>query len=173
MKTYDPAPQHVHDLLDSIMGKYHHELDDVGLKVDLLYVSSSKEGPALTQRGQPAYAVVRALDSKSRAMGRGDAEIVIDRDKYELMPEETREALLDHELYHIELVKDRHGDVKLDDHRRPKLKMRKHDYEVGFFHEIVRRHGEHSIEWKQANALKVQHGQLYFTFESKAKQAAA
>ena len=40
--------------------------------------------------------------------------------------------------------------------------MRKHDFQVGWFHEMVRRHGAASAEMKQAQAFREIHGQLYF-----------
>lgn len=154
MKTYDPAPQEVHDRVANLVKRYHLELQEVSIRVDLLMASTdSEEGAAVTHGGYPALAVVKILGPKERAMGRGDAEIVIERD-----------ALLDHELYHLEVKLDRNGRYKLDDHMRPCLKMRKHDFNVGWFHEIARRHGTASVEVQQAVALQEEHEQLYFSF---------
>ncbi len=165
-KTYDQAPTEVHDRIAALMARFYFDtLKLAGLRIDVLMASTDTEGGhAVTLGGYPCQAVVKILGPKERAMDRGDAEIVIDRDNYEALDPAERDALLDHELYHLELQLDKHGKVKLDDHRRPKLKMRKHDFNVGWFHEIARRHKTASFEVKQATAFVAEQGQLYFGF---------
>jgi hypothetical protein len=48
---------------------------------------------------------------------------------------------------------------------RPKLAMRKHDHQFGWFDEVAQRHGEASPEVRQARVLMEKSGQLYFDFE--------
>lgn len=164
-KTYDQAPDEVRERLIALIKRFHPDLEKVQVRIDLLMASTDSEnGHAVTCGGYPAYAVVRVLGPKERTMERGDAEIVIDRDAYEAMNPATRDALLDHELYHLEVKRDQGGQVKRDDHGRPVLKLRKHDFQVGWFHEIARRHGMASIEVTQATSLKEEQGQVYFEF---------
>lgn len=173
-KTYDQAPDEVHDRVKALLKRFYADtLAAAGLKIDLLMASTDTEdGHAVTHGGYPALAVVRIVSSKDRAKAMGDAEIVIDRDAYEAMSAGQRDALLDHELYHLELVLDRNGKVKRDDHRRPKLKMRKHDVQVGWFAEIARRHDTSSHEVRQATEIFEEHGQLFFGFASAGGSAA-
>lgn len=167
MKCYDQAPDEVRDRVIALIKRYHPELEKVQIRIDLLMASTdSDETAAVTCGGYPAYAVVKILGPKERAMDRGDAEIVIDRDEYEAMDAAKRDALLDHELYHLEVKRDKNGRPKMDDHQRPCLKMRKHDFQVGWFHEIARRHGFASIEVSQATALREEQGQTYFVYDS-------
>lgn len=167
MKTYDQAPPETVERVAALIARYHPDLQRVQLRVDLLMASTDAEdGDAVTCGGYPAYAVVRILGSKDRAMNRGDAEIVIDRDEYEAMSAAQRDALLDHELYHLELKRDKGGKPKMDDHQRPCLKMRKHDRQFGWFDEVARRHRENSIEVKQATQLREEAGQTYLAFET-------
>jgi hypothetical protein len=49
-------------------------------------------------------------------------------------------------LFHIAVRRDRDGAIKSDDGGRPKLKLRKHDFEIGGFVEIAKRHGPESLE---------------------------
>jgi hypothetical protein len=164
-KTYDQAPDEVRDRSIALIKRFHPDLEKVQVRIDFLMASTDSEtGHAVTCGGYPAYAVVRVLGPKERTMERGDAEIVIDRDAYEAMNPATRDALLDHELYHLEVKRDQGGQVKRDDHGRPVLKLRKHDFQVGWFHEIARRHGMASIEVTQATSLKEEQGQVYFEF---------
>ena len=79
MKTYEMAGEEVADLVTDLLRKNYSEHAEVGLKVDVLMVSSDdEEGNALTHQGYPAQAVVKILGPKERTAGRGDAEIVID-----------------------------------------------------------------------------------------------
>jgi hypothetical protein len=165
MKTYETCPQSVADRVAALIKKSYPDLINCNTKVDLLFVSTNSDGPALCLHGYPCAAVVRALRSKDRAAGRGDAEIVIDRVGYEAMTDLRRDALLDHELYHLEVALDRAQRYKVDGEGRPILKMRKHDREFGWFDEIARRHGENSFEIRQARNLLGEQGQLYFNLE--------
>jgi hypothetical protein len=98
--------------------------------------------------------------------GLADAEITLDADRWKELGRGKRIGLIDHELTHIELVYDDDG-LALDDNERPKLKLRKHDYEFGWFNEVVERHGNDSLEREQAARLLYNAGQLYFPgFES-------
>jgi len=163
MKIYDQCPQEVHDRVQRLIALYHKDLHTVDLKVDLLFASCDGEGDAVTHGGYAAYAVVRITNPKERAMGRGDAEIVIDRDKYNDMSEGRRDALLDHELYHLK-VKSKDGAFQWDDHHRPKLAIRLHDVQVGWFAEVARRHGDFSVERDQGMKLRAKYGQTFFGF---------
>lgn len=174
MKTYDQAPDEVRDRVIALIKRFHPDLAKVQLRIDLLMASTdSEDADAVTCGGYPAYAVVKILGPKERAMERGDAEIVIDRDEYEAMDGAKRDALLDHELYHLEIKRNKNGQPKMDDHQRPCLKMRKHDFQVGWFHEIARRHGVASIEVTQATALREEQGQVYFDFDVDAERLKA
>ncbi len=172
-KTYDQAPQETHDRVKAILLKYHPELVAIKITIDLLMVSTDSEtASALTHGGYPALAVVRATSSKERAMGRGDAEIVIDRDKYEAMDPKERDALLDHECYHLVPKIDKKTNApKRDEHQRPCFKMRKHDRDFGWFDIIAQRHGESSAEVKQAHWIRDEAGQAYFGFITQTKAA--
>jgi hypothetical protein len=172
-KTYDLAPPHVHATVRAMMEQFHGELAAYEVKVDLLYASTDDpEKPAVTLGGYPCYATVRITTAKERAKGHGDAEILIARDKYEEMSDEVRNALIDHELEHLQLKKMKGGDVKRDDHGRPVLKMKKHDHQFGWFNDVARRHGDYSIEMQQAKRLMNADGQLYFGFATVKERAA-
>ncbi|AHF94046.1 hypothetical protein OPIT5_04030 [Opitutaceae bacterium TAV5] len=165
MKTYSKAPEEAYDRVAELVRRFYPEIDKHKLRIDLLMVASDKEGAALKHQGYPANAVVRAVPQKERAKkGNGDVEIVIDYVRYEKMTSEEKDALLDHELYHIEIQYNDDG-VKLDGQHRPVVKMKKHDRQLGWFDEIARRHGEHSCEVRQARGIVEETGQLYFDLD--------
>lgn len=173
-KTYTKAPDDVRDMCVGLMQRNHPKLAEFQLRVDVVFVATDSEtANALSCGGYPAQAVVRILDSKQRAMGRGDAEITIDKENWLALTAREQMALLDHELYHITL---RGGKSPIDEHGRPKLRLRKHDHQFGWFSEIAERWGEDSAEVKQAQQLIRAGRQTYFAFmggEPAHKQAAA
>ncbi|QDT07973.1 hypothetical protein K227x_64030 [Rubripirellula lacrimiformis] len=150
-KTYEKAPALCRRLVGELLTQFHQPLADFKTVIDILLVRASRDadgqpiGPALQGRsGYPAAASVSVTKLKDRVMGRGDAEILIDGDRYTNWTEKTLRAILDHELEHLEFT----GNV--DDLGRPKFRLRPHDVEFGWFDSIARRHGDDSGEVLQA-----------------------
>ncbi len=168
MKTYSQAPSGTAERVAHLIKCFHRELLDAGVKIDLISVTTDKIGkPALMHNGYAAYAVVRSLGPKERTMGRGDAEIVIDEEQYLKLSDDQKDALLDHEVHHIQLILDKKtGKPKLDSRGRPRLGMKKHDYQFGWFSEIAKRHGIASMEVKQAHQMYLAERQTLFAFVS-------
>lgn len=168
MKTYSKAPDVV-ALLDGMRTEYHPELDNV--TVSVLFVFDDEEGSdqVLSHQGYPAGAVVRITPLRERALGLADASIVVDRAVWLSLSGRQRNALIDHELTHLNRVLDEETETPVfDPLGRPKLVMRKHDHQFGWFDEIAQRHGDASPEVRQAKQLMEQSGQLYFDFGLKA-----
>jgi hypothetical protein len=124
-------------------------------------------GAAITAGGREALACIRITKLEERVAGRGDAIIWFDGDKLKEWSPETLDAIIDHELTHFEPVDGKLG-PEFDDIGRLCLRMRPHDFQVGWFEEVAERHGLHAIEAQQAALLATQ--QLYFPgFEIKPK----
>ncbi len=145
------------DAAAQVIHLYHARLADV--RLDFLWVRSALddngdpvEPDPLKWHGYPCLAVVKIIGPKDRAMGRADAEISLDFKRWEELSDEQRLALLDHELSHLELT------GKTDDHGRPKLKMRLHDVQAGWFVGVAERHGAASQEVQQAQEIAREHG---------------
>jgi acetolactate synthase regulatory subunit len=159
MPTYQRAKKDVVAIVTRMMAKYHPELTDAGVTVDVLMAAAKLDadgdpvGPAVKAHGYPAGAVARITSVKERAAGRADTEIIVDADRWPDLASEQWNALLDHELTHFELRVNDKGQVERDDLDRPKLRMRKHDHQFGWFDAVVRRHGRDSIEWSQFDAF--------------------
>jgi hypothetical protein len=165
---YEKAPETVYKQAQELVRQYHPGIEEAGVKVDYLFAFAPADdtgeptGPAIKWRGLAAYGLCRILSLKDRAMGRGDAEIILDGDKWKDWDPERQNALIDHELTHISIVTNQKGAIQTDDLTRPKLKLRKHDFEVGWFHSIAQRHGAHSFEVEQAKRLQSEAGEFYF-----------
>lgn len=167
-----PAPSEVNELVAELIETYHPELADVEATI-LCQMHESKNGLAL--HGYPAYATVRLIPAKDRAAGLPDARITIDAEEWHEMPEAKQRAVLDHELHHLEVVGQwSPGDddnpsrfvCKTDDAGRPKMKLRKHDYNFGGFYEIAERHRGHSVESEHFAAMREAYRQRKFLWTS-------
>jgi len=171
MPTFKKCPQEIHGIANNILTQFesHKLLLDCRARVDLVFAyadrddeTNEKLNDAIKHQGVKALGVARILGLKDRAMGRGDAEIVLDGDWWsETASEEQQRAVLDHELHHLapKLTK---GQFTHDALGRPKLKMRKHDVQFGWFAVIAERHGKNSIEQMQAESLMDTLGQYFW-----------
>jgi hypothetical protein len=157
------------------MDQWHHDLSKANVRIGVIMAANPKDGPAVSHGGYPALATIKIVPLKDRITKGYDAEMLIDASFWKTTTEETRMALLDHELSHLELkkpkekkptkkqnVRDEESDADnledddnviagqsflVDDIGRPLLKTRKGDWNVGDgFAEVVRRHGVNAIE---------------------------
>lgn len=163
MATYQKADAATVKLLEEVRVAHHDvRLLDVTISVLMAYAPIDDDGEptgyAITHHGVRALGKARIVPLRDRVHGMADAEILLDGDEWKTTSTRMKRALIDHELTHF----DRTGEV--DDAGRPKLKIRPHDFEVGWFHEVAHRHGDESIEIQQAQQLVADHGPLYFDF---------
>lgn len=159
--TYEKCPPDVVALADRVMRRYHPDLVKSETRIAYLF-ARNPDGEAVKVGGYPCAAKVKIIPLIQRADGRADAEVVIDEDLWNESPEPRQEALIDHELHHLIVQWETEKVWKTDDLGRPKLRMRKHDHQFGWFDVIAERHGDSSYEVKQAKAFADKHGQVYF-----------
>lgn len=167
MKSYSAASGDLQRCIDSMQADHHEDLD--GVTVSALFVFDLESTEAvLKHQGYPAQAVIRITPTRDRALGIADAVIVVDRSNWLTLSQPQRDALIDHELTHLERVVDEEtGAPKTDAVDRPKLTMRRHDYQLGWFDSVAARHGDASAEIRQAKQLIACSGQLYFDFKGR------
>jgi hypothetical protein len=145
---YDPAPAEVAELAQRLIANRHRPLIDAGVTITYLF-AHNPDGPAVQHNGYPAAATVQRTTAKARAAGHADAIITIDGDQWPAWSDEKRAALLEHELYHLEVQYDDGGALKLDKAGRPALKLRKHDIVIGGFSQVIEWHGKEAVEAQQ------------------------
>lgn len=145
-------------------------LREANVRIDLVFAMCDRDendatirlNDAITHQGHKALGLASIRNLKQRTLMGHDGEILLDNDWWETAGERQREALLHHELYHF-LVKKQDGLVCTDDLGRPMLKMRKHDFEFGWFARTAARYGEFSQERIQAREIVMDAmGQLLF-----------
>ncbi len=152
MSTFRPPTPDLTALLDDVLSTHHQRLANHGVRIGLRMAFAAEDkdgnpkGAALMHHGYPALALVRIVSHKDRVAGLPDAIIDVDGDRWPEQSDEEKIATLDHELTHLVPILARGGAVKLDDCHRPRLKMRKHDWQLGGFAEVVERHGVNAIE---------------------------
>jgi hypothetical protein len=160
-------------LLTRAIDNWHPSLFEHGVRVQVIMATGDGEKPAVTHGGYPARATVRVVPLKDRLTKGFDAEVVVDYLWWRDANVKRRAALLDHELMHLEVrmkkVERPRGYrgpdeyvVDLDDLGRPKLKLRKGDWNAGDgFADCVARHGDDAAEfenlkecWRVAEKVK-------------------
>ena len=172
--VYEHCSEDVEEVADELIKKYHSDLRDKGKPVAIEYVFAELEpdsngdrpsGYAVKLHGRGCYAVAKIIGAKDRALGGKDARITIDKSQWEKMPMPKRRALIDHELNHFIVKRDGGGTAILDAYERPRLRIRPHDHEFGWFMVIAQRHSTNSIEVEQAQRMADDAGKLYFQSE--------
>lgn len=149
--TYQPAPADVVALTKRLAAAFHPHLIKHKVKIDVVMAfgpvneDMEKTGPALTLNGYDCLGIASITKLKERVKGDGDCEIALDGDRWPDLSPRLREALVDHELTHFAMLEGENGQ-RYDDLGRPMLKMRLHDWDVGFFHSIAARYGADSME---------------------------
>jgi hypothetical protein len=139
-KTDDLLP-----LIRRLRAANHRDLDEASVMITVLMATNS-DAPALTSAGWPAQALIKIVSLKDRVAGMDDAVMYIDAENWDKLNKMQQEALVDHELLHLDVRRDKEGVIRYDDCGRPKLKMRPHDWQFGGFNTIARRHGVASQE---------------------------
>jgi hypothetical protein len=170
MPRFQPCPKEVENLAQSVLEKHesHRPLIDMKVSVAYLFAYGDTDeetgeplNDALNHHGQKCLGICSITSKKDRALGQKDALIRLDGDWWAGVSEKEQEALLDHELHHL-AIKTTKGAVQFDDLGRPILKMRKHDFQVGWFKCIAERNGEHSQEQIQARLAFDMWGQSFW-----------
>lgn len=170
MPIYQKCPKEIYTIAQGILSQFesHKPLVEAGVTFSLLWAYGDRDedtgevvSDAIMHHDQKALGLARIVNEKDRVKGMPDAEVLLDGDYWPTVDEPEQTALLDHELHHFAL-KISKGQILHDCAGRPKLKMRKHDIEFGWFKCIAERHGKHSMEQRQAAQLMEFSGQYFW-----------
>jgi DNA segregation ATPase FtsK/SpoIIIE-like protein len=161
-KKYWVAEEKVQAACRATMEQFHEPLAALGVNVLCVFAKAEdKKGfplPAVKLRGRSCYATIRAVSDEDRAAGMPDAVMTIDHVLWKTLSTERQVALLDHELTHIELAGG-------ESSSGVSLAMRKHDWELAGFFDVVKRHGKDAIELVDLIKFgRSEPGQLAFRF---------
>lgn len=163
--TFTDCGDEVAVVAGKLLARYYRELLEADVTIRFLFASNPDAiGGCLRHHGYPAAAIVKVNSLKDRVEGKTDCTITIDKEWWDGHDELECAALIDHELMHILLGHDDDGKVILDDVGRPKIKLRPHDFEIGGFNEIAKRHGPHAEEVKAVLSTTAQWEQMHLNF---------
>jgi len=169
-KGYRKADASEMESLTKIRNEHHEELRDHDVQVGLLFARAGRDqhGEATSHpikfAGVPVVARVRRTSVKERIWCPYDAVIEVDEDRWEGMSEDERVAVIDHELTHVVVAKDKAGAAIIGDDLRPQIAMRPDDWMLTGFAEVVKRHGRAAIEAQAIHEISEKFGQLIFDF---------
>ena len=153
MSWYSIANEEVNLTIQKVMKENHGELHAAGVTITAL-IARSEEGPALKVGGKEALGCIRVTKLTERTLGLGDALMILDGESMIAWSSKRLQAVIDHELRHLMLAKNkRTGEIQLDDEGRPKLRIRPHDFEFGWFARTAELYGEESYEVSQAREI--------------------
>ena len=170
MTTYQKCSDTERKLLRQVIKECYPDVDKAGVTFDLLFAFAEKDkydqpkGPALKLHGVACAAIIKKTSVIDRVCGRRDVLIQIDGDAWLDRTIQEKTALLDHKLYHIQLV-EHEETFALDAAKRPVIGIRNHDFDIGGFHEVVGRRGRAALEAQYLSEAVSHHGQLTFTFD--------
>lgn len=168
MSKFTRAHQDTLDLASELIRTYHPDLRDTGATFDILMVHPDEDeegkplGAAIMHQGYPCGGLARLINLRDRAKGMSDGEIQLDAFAWGDMDDAQRAALLDHELQHFAVKRDKNNSFVFDDLNRPVFRMRLHDRQMGWFDVIAARHAKAAPEIIQARKLLDGAGQLYW-----------
>jgi hypothetical protein len=153
MSWYSIANEEVNLTIQKVMKENHGDLDAAGVTITAL-IARSEEGPAIKVRGSEAAGCIRITKLAERTLGLGDALMTLDGERMDAWTSRRLQAVIDHELRHLMIAKNKKtGQIQLDDEGRPKLRIRPHDFEFGWFARTAELYGEESYEVSQAREI--------------------
>lgn len=143
---FEEAPE-VEKIAKELIDKYHQHLIDFQVKLRYLFISKTPKS-----KGKEVWGTCRKISGLNAYLEGGEKDdepffvITISRDVWDILPQEKRVALVDHELCHAwaevkqaEEEADADVDAEIEQDNPVKLSVKPHDLEE--FACIVRRHG--------------------------------
>lgn len=184
--TYEKASDELDSLVEDVAERWHRELVACELRIDTLL---ARGGAGLKHNGYPCAGTIKIVPLERRALGQGDALLTLNGATWDELSYEERLACVDHELEHL-LVRAQKGTspsgfIEIDEETgamvgqpagddlgRPKLAMRLHDWQLGGFTKIARRHCLASLEVQAVRACRDDRGQLFWDWAEPATPVA-
>ena len=153
MSWYSIANEEINLTIQKVMRENHGDLHAEGVTITAM-IARSEEGPAIKVRGCEAAGCIRITKLMERTLGLGDAVMILDGERLDAWSSKRLQAVIDHELRHLMLKPcKKTGGYQLDDEGRPKLRIRPHDFEFGWFARTAELYGEESYEVSQAREI--------------------
>lgn len=141
--TLIPEDSDLYKTMRKLVNKYHPHLKEARIAL------AGRSGWKPDADGNLRLGQCRKAGDLDQQLHGYDFVIILNADAWsdtDVLDEQGREIILDHELSHAQVERDKDGQVVKDEDGRPKWRLRRHDVEE--FHQIVSRHGAwtHTLE---------------------------
>lgn len=151
-KSYETGHPEDYDLLHQVICEHHPNLAERKIRCGIVRVGAALNkngdatGPALKLLGSPCIAIIKLVPIKDRVHKGMDVEIQLSENEWDKVNEKVKLATLDHEVSHLEILRDRNGAAKTEDDGITQLRIKRHDFLIGGFHDVIERHGQSAVE---------------------------
>lgn len=177
-KIYENARVEDYEIMRMMIARFHDRLIDTDTRVQLTIVrkfnSQDEEVPCLRFAGAQAAAVARPIAPRQKLHLQFDAEITLDGHVWDSLNIESKRALIDHELTHLEPMLDRRtSEPKKCDRGFQIIRCRRDDFLLTGFLEVVRRHGRAALEFNSVVGANAGVHQALEEFEASQQPATA
>jgi hypothetical protein len=158
-KTIEKAGEGITKLLYQIMQQDHGQLADEKVRVAVLMLTPELNAdkkplpPAIKYAGYPVAACIGVPPAWARVLAECDAVLEIDAHRWEELTDLHHRALIDHELQHLDIAVDKHGNTRRHFDGRPVLRTRPDDWVLSGFRAVVERHGPAALEVRAIGEL--------------------
>ena len=179
MTTYQKCSDTEHKLLHQVIKECYPDIEKARVTFDLIFARAERDkdnlpkGPPLKEHGVACASIIKKTSVIDRVRGLRDILLLIDGDAWVDFGIAEKDALFDHNLYHIVLEKAEDGTFSRDNAGRPLTDLRNHDFDIGGFQKVIGRRGRAALEAQYLSEAASYHGQLTFTFDPAEKDAAA
>lgn len=124
--------------IDVMVAEARHAVHDALSEARIAYAWMIGKKP--DKDGRIVLGKMKKASELDRQLHEFDAVLLLNREHWEILSEEQRRALVDHELCHLDVDVDPDtGDPRLDEEDRKLYRIRKHDLEE--FRGVIERHG--------------------------------
>ncbi len=167
-KQWIKAGAPIQTRITELIKDHYKDLQEAKISVQALFADGGEDEAggaiaALMHEGLPVAAQIKKTTVIERICGMADAVMQVDERVWNELDQASESALLDHELNHLVLEKDKDGILKCDAAKRPVITLRHHDVTLGIFHTIVKRYGMDSIDARVIDDLyNTPSGQMVF-----------
>jgi hypothetical protein len=149
---YNKCDSEVTKVLNEVLSMEYPQLLEAGVTFNCVFAEKYDKdtGEAVTSlkvHGFPAAAKIQVSTLVERSRGMEDVKVTIDRMEWVKANDESKRAIIDHELLHLVLQDSE------DDLGRPKIKLQPHDLVVGGFSTIIKRYGEKCLDFQQIDTV--------------------
>ena len=178
MTTYQKCSDTERKLLHQVINDCYPDIEKARVTFDLIFARAERDkdnlpkGTPLKEHGVACASIIKKTNVINRVCGLRDILLLLDGDAWADFGIAEKNALLDHNLYHIMLEKAEDGTFSHDNAGRPLTELRNHDFDVGGFQEVIGRRGRAALEAQYLSEAANYHGQLTFKFDPAVKDAA-